>query len=125
MTVGQPGPGASTLPWAQLSPRRAAGLFMIMTVALPLTIVFGGPTHVTMSPITAAGSPPMSTVGAPGPITGPPTWGTTPVTSGHTVMSVNRNAGGMGSGYDGAPCPFVQSHGGPASTTSRDCSSGS
>ena len=36
----------------------------------------GGPTHVHISPSTAAGLFSMSTVGTPGPVTGPPTWGT-------------------------------------------------
>jgi hypothetical protein len=49
-----------------------------------------------MSPITAAGIPPMSTVGQPGPTTGPPTWGIggrPGVTIGHTCMSPILAAG--------------------------------
>jgi len=38
-------------------------------------MVSGGPTHTQLSPTTAAGKPPIRTVGAPGPTTGPPTWG--------------------------------------------------
>src|SRR5262245_50409428 len=70
------------------------------TVDEPCTIVSGGPTQVAMSVTRAAGSPPMSTVGAPGPTTGPPTWGIggrPGVCCGQVCMSVERAAGGMGS----------------------------
>ena len=51
----------------------AAGLPPINTVPDPLTMVSGGPTHTHISPTTAAGCPPMSTVGTDGPVMGPPT----------------------------------------------------
>src|SRR5688572_3356010 len=63
-------------PWAHVSPILAAGLPPISTVADPITILSGGPTQVHISPITAAGSFPINTVGTPGPVTGPPTCGT-------------------------------------------------
>src|SRR5262249_44667594 len=63
------------------------------------TMESGGPTHTHMSPTLAAGSAPMSTVGAPGPVTGPPTCGmgagTAGVCIGHWCMSVNLAAGGI------------------------------
>ncbi len=62
-------------PWAVLSPMRAAGLPPIITVAEPFIIVSGGPTQVQLSPITAAGSFPISTVATPVPIIGPPACG--------------------------------------------------
>lgn len=78
---------------------RAAGLFPIITVADPFTIESGGPTHTQLSPITAAGSPPIKTVGTPGPITGPPTWGMgegkAGVCIGHVCISVILAAGGI------------------------------
>jgi hypothetical protein len=49
-----------------------------------------------MSPITAAGIPPIKTVGAPGPVMGPPTCGmggNPGVTIGQTCISVNLAAG--------------------------------
>ena len=86
-------------PWAVVSPWRAAGFFPIITVAEPLTIVSGGPTHVAESPTTEAGSLQINTVGSPGPMMGPPTWGmgegTAGVCMGHVCMSVSRAAGGM------------------------------
>ena len=42
-------------PCAVVSPILAAGLPPIITVVEPLMIVSGGPTQVAMSPITAAG----------------------------------------------------------------------
>ncbi len=62
-------------PCAVVSPIRAAGFPPIITVAEPFTIASGGPTQTQLSPTTAAGNPPISTVGAPGPTTGPPTCG--------------------------------------------------
>src|SRR6185312_8279867 len=93
MTVKQP----STMvpPCAVLSPMRAAGRPPINTLGAPMTMVSGGPTQVTMLLTRAAGKPPINTVGAPGATIGPPTCGTTPVTIGHTCMSVRRAAGGM------------------------------
>jgi hypothetical protein len=65
----------------------------IITVDDPAMIVSGGPVQVAISPTTAAGMPPINTVGLPGPVTGPPTCGTVPVTIGHTCMSVTLAAG--------------------------------
>ena len=62
-------------PWAVVSPIRAAGLPPIMTVAEPITMLSGGPTQVHISPITAAGMLLIITVGTPGPTMGPPTCG--------------------------------------------------
>lgn len=58
----------------------------------------GGPTQTQESPTTAAGRPPISTVGTPGPITGPPTCGTggSPgVDMGQVCISVNLAANGI------------------------------
>ncbi len=83
-------------PWAVVSPILAAGLPLIRTVEEPLTMESGGPTQVHMSPTVAAGKPPIRTVGAPGPVIGPPTWGTGPgFIIGHVCMSVKRAAGGI------------------------------
>jgi hypothetical protein len=70
-TVGHP----KTIlpPCAVESPIRAAGLLLMSTVALPITIESGGPTQTHMLPIVAAGILPISTVGAPGETIGPPT----------------------------------------------------
>ena len=62
-------------PWAVMSPMRAAGFPPIKTPVEPSTTVEGGPTQTHMSPITAAGMPPINTVGQPGPVIGPPTCG--------------------------------------------------
>lgn len=62
-------------PCAVVSPIRAAGEPPIVTVAEPLIIESGGPTQTQLSPMTAAGILPIMTVGLPGPITGPPTCG--------------------------------------------------
>src|ERR1700676_4657282 len=67
----------------------------INTVGEPIAIMSGGPTQVAMSVARAAGNIPISTVGSPGGRIGPPTWGTMPVTIGHTCMSVMRAAGGI------------------------------
>jgi hypothetical protein len=56
----------------------------------------GGPTQTQLSPRTEAGILPISTVGQPGPIIGPPTCGiggTAGVCMGHTCISVNLAAG--------------------------------
>jgi hypothetical protein len=74
-----------------------------MTVADPLTIVSGGPTQTQLSPTTAAGSLAISTVGTPGPTTGPPpcgTGGTAGVTMGQACISVNLAAGGIDTPYN-------------------------
>ncbi len=47
-----------------------------------------------MSETTAAGNPPIKTVGTQGPVTGPPTCGLG-VASGHVCISVCRAADGM------------------------------
>ena len=62
-------------PCAHVSPIRAAGFPPIVTVADPLAIESGGPTQVHIPPTTAAGIPPIITVGSPGGIIGPPTCG--------------------------------------------------
>jgi hypothetical protein len=49
--------------------------------------------HVAMSPTTAAGEPPINTVGTPGPVIGPPRCGVSPVNIGHVCMSPIRAAG--------------------------------
>lgn len=66
-------PAAIVPPCAVLSPMRAAGLPPIITVDEPFTIASGGPTHTHISPTTAAGSFPINTLGTLGPTTGPPT----------------------------------------------------
>jgi hypothetical protein len=50
-------------------------MLLIMTEDEPLMMVSGGPTQTAMSPTLAAGNLPISTVGAPGPMIGPPTCG--------------------------------------------------
>src|SRR5215212_1590969 len=70
-----------------------------MTFVDPIAIVSGGPTQVHMSPTTAAGIFAISTVGTPGPMTGPPTCGIGGVPGvciGQTCMSPTRAAGGTG-----------------------------
>ena len=96
MTVGKP--SAIFPPCAVVSPILAAGRLLIMTVALPLTMLSGGPTQTHRSPTTAAGTPPISTFGTQGPEIGPPTCGIggrPGVTMGQTCMSVILAAGGM------------------------------
>lgn len=73
ITVGHP--RTIEPPCAVGSPIRAAGFPPIITVADPWMIESGGPTQTQESPTTAAGMPPINTVDAPGPMTGPPTWG--------------------------------------------------
>jgi hypothetical protein len=58
----------------------------------------GGPVQTQVSPNTAAGMPPINTVGAPGPMTGPPTCGiggNPGVCIGQVCKSFMRAAGGM------------------------------
>jgi hypothetical protein len=96
MTVGQP--ATITPPCAVLSPIRAAGFPQMRTVADPLMIESGGPTHTHMLPSVAEGIMPIMTVGPPGETMGPPTWGTgtgAGVDIGQVCMSVRRAAGGM------------------------------
>lgn len=70
----------------------------ISTVDDPVMMLAGGPAQTAMSPILAAGSPPMKTVGAPGGRMGPPTCGAPPgVEAGQPWRSVMRAAAGMGS----------------------------
>ena len=82
-------------PCAVESPNRAAGIPPISTDDEPTTIESGGPTQVHISPKIAAGIPAIKTVGTPGPMTGPPTCGTVPVTIGQTCISVILAAGGI------------------------------
>jgi hypothetical protein len=93
ITVGQP--NMMLPPCAVTSPIRAAGILFIITVDEPITIESGGPVHTHMSPTRAAGKPPISTVTLPGGSIGPPTWGTTPVTIGHTCISDILAANGI------------------------------
>ena len=74
---------------------RAAGRPPIMTFIEPFAITSGGPTHVHIPPTTAAGIPPIITVGTPGGRTGPPTCGFGPSNIGHVCMSPTRAAGGI------------------------------
>jgi len=60
-----------------------------------MTMTSGGPAQVHILPTQAAGNPPIITVGAPGGKTGPPTWGTMPVTIGHTCISDTLAAKGI------------------------------
>jgi hypothetical protein len=94
ITVGKP--SKIDPPCAVLSPIRAAGLPQIITVELPVEIVSGGPTQTSISPKRAAGSFPINTLGAPGPIIGPPTCGIggkPGVCIGQACISVIRAAG--------------------------------
>ena len=87
-------------PCAVISPTLAAGLLLIMTVAEPLTIVSDAPTQTQLSPTSAAVKFSISTVGAPGPVTGPPTCGIGGIAGvciGQVCMSVNLAAGGIAS----------------------------
>jgi len=71
--------GAPTMmapPCAVVSPIRAAGTPPIITVAEPFKMESAGPTHTARSPTRAAGKPTIKTVGNPGPEIGPPTCGT-------------------------------------------------
>src|SRR5690625_1459557 len=101
ITVGQPGPGTMGAPCKLISLTRAAGKLPMSTVVLPIAMPLGaGDTH-TMPPgtelATAAGIPPMSTVGtAAAGVVGPPTWGLGPAVSGHTTVSPARSAGPSG-----------------------------
>jgi hypothetical protein len=88
-------PTTITPPCAVLSPILAAGFPPIITVPDPAAIVSGGPVQVSMSPTLAAGWPPNNTVGQPGGITGPPTCGTVPVTNGQVCISPTLAADGI------------------------------
>ena len=82
-------------PCAVLSPMRAAGFPPMNTVAEPAMMESGGPVQVQRLPTVAAGFPSMVTVGTPGGITGPPTWGLGPSERGHVCMSPILAAAGM------------------------------
>jgi hypothetical protein len=85
-------------PWAVVSPILAAGMLPMITVVDPMAMVSGGPTQVAMSPTRAAGIKPINTVGQPGGIMGPPTWGiggVPGVTIGHICISPTLAAGGI------------------------------
>src|SRR5436309_6059291 len=84
-----------TPPWAVMSPIRAAGIPPINTVNEPIAITSGGPTQVAISLTRAAGILPINTVGQHGGNIGPPTCGTTPVTIGQVCISPTLAAGGM------------------------------
>src|SRR5271154_2569415 len=88
-------PRMITPPWAVGSPMRAAISPPIKTVGEPITMMSGGPTQVSISVTRAAGRKPMRTVGSQGGRMGPPTCGTSTVTIGQTCMSVARAAGGI------------------------------
>lgn len=123
-TVGQP--IAMEPPWDVLSPMRAAGLPPISTVAEPLMIESGGPTHTQLSPRTAAGKPPSKTVGHPGPAIGPPTWGmggTAGVCIGQVCRSARRAAAGMVGGAEriAAVCILKQALARPGRFTPPAC----
>src|SRR3954463_1915846 len=68
-------PNTIVPPCAVLSPILAAGLPPIKTVTDPFIIESGGPTHVHILPKVAAGKPPIKTLGTPGGKIGPPTCG--------------------------------------------------
>jgi hypothetical protein len=96
ITVGHP----STMdpPCAVESPILAAGMPPISTVADPLIILSGGPTHTAISPTMAAGMPPIKTVEQPGPVIGPPTCGIGGVPGvciGQVCISVSLAAAGI------------------------------
>ena len=57
-----------------MSPMQAAGLPPMITVGDPLTMTSVPPLHAARSPARAAGSPPMNTLTAPA-TAGPPTCG--------------------------------------------------
>src|SRR5438128_1111685 len=84
-----------TPPCAVMSPIRAAGMPPIITVVDPMAITSGGPTQTAMSVTRAAGRNPISTIGQQGGRIGPPTCGTRTVTMGQTCISVIRAAKGI------------------------------
>src|SRR6478609_2958844 len=81
-------------PCAVLSPIRAAGCPPIITVDEPVMITSDGPEQPAMSPNLAAGCPPIITVVQPGGMMGPPTWGLGDG-MGQACMSPTRAAAGM------------------------------
>src|SRR3954452_19287814 len=101
MTVGQPGPGMIGVPCMLESPILAAGKPPIVTVRLPWAIPLGAGERHTMPPgalfATAAGAPPISTVGtAAAGVIGPPPCGLGPSESGQSAVSPTRSAGPVG-----------------------------
>src|SRR5215218_1159237 len=93
-------PSVMMPPCTVVSPIRAAGCPPINTVADPLMILSGGPAQVRRSPILAAGIYSIITVGQPGGITGPPTWGAPPgFTIGQVCISPTLAAPGISSVY--------------------------
>jgi hypothetical protein len=90
---------------------RAAGFPQISTVCEPPTIISGGPEHTQVSPKQAAGILLISTVGAQGPMIGPPTCGigvgNAGVCIGQECMSVSLAAGGIVVLFLGFYCFFV------------------
>jgi len=83
------------------SPGRAAGKPPIITATLPIAIPFGAGDTQAIPPgmvfATAAGIPPINTVGtAAAGVIGPPTCGLGPSMSGQRAMSPARSAGAVG-----------------------------
>src|SRR6478736_10189860 len=104
ITVGQPGPGTMGAPCRLWSASRAAGKPPIITVMLPMAIPLGAGETQTIPPgialATAAGIPPISTVGtAAAGVIGPPTCGLGPSINGHIAMSPARRAGPVGTAH--------------------------
>lgn len=86
-------------PWALVSPIRDIGMPPASAVGEPSTTLSGGPTQTAIQPGPIAGIPPISTVGAEGADTGPPTWGIPGgVTIGQTCIA-DIVAAGVGTDY--------------------------
>src|SRR5262249_27709490 len=85
-------PITTTPPWPVMSPIRAAGMPPIIVVKLPIAIMSGPPAHTAGSQTRAAGIPPIITVTAPGGMIGPPTCRTTPVHIGAALRAVGGGA---------------------------------
>ena len=84
------------VPWCRPCVRQACRQSSLWPILLMM--LSGGPVHMHISPMTAAGSLPINTVGAPGPMTGPPAWGMggkPGVCIGQVCMSVILAAGGI------------------------------
>src|SRR5690606_40786310 len=84
ITVGSP--TVITPPCAVKSPWQTTGTPLKKTFGAPCTITSGGPTHVHMSPINAAGLLLTKIFGDPGPVIGPPTCGVLPEHIGQTCI---------------------------------------
>jgi hypothetical protein len=65
------------------------------TVVEPIMIESGGPVQVQRLPTVAAGFPSIMTVGTPGGMTGPPTWGFGPSDIGQVCISPTLAAKGI------------------------------